>query len=292
MSQDQTTHETRPGGIYAAMVAVMADIEPIGKAQENREQHFRYRGIDDVYNMLQPLMAKHGVFMTINVRDRAVTERSTKAGNAMQCVALTVDYAFFHTDGSFVECTVIGEGRDTADKATNKAMAAAHKYALLQTFCIPTDGQDDPDRETPEALAPEQSRQTRNRRAPAQRTYDLSHIASDMATQCPTPEALKDYFAKLCIPKEHPQRRAIIDLMMRAKDALDANAPPTGPQSADAPATEEQIAAIRHYYADMHMPPKDQAAHMSEFVGHRISAPADLTAEEADTLIAAFETPF
>lgn len=283
MSQEQTTHDTKPDGIYAAMANIMADIKPIDKAQENREQHFHYRGIDDVYNMLQPLMARHGVFMTAHVRDREVTERSTRAGNAMQCVVLTVDYIFFHTDGSFIKCTIIGEGRDTADKATNKAMAAAHKYALLQTFCIPTDGQDDPDRETPEALTPEQ---------PQARTYDLSLIASDMAAKCPSPDALKAYFANLCIPKEHPQRQAIVDLMMRAKAALDAGAGQADPYPADAPATEEQITVIRRYYADMHMPPKEQAAHISEFVGHRVSAPNDLTAEEADALIRAFEKPF
>ena len=33
----------------------------------------------------------------------------------------------------------MGEAMDTGDKATNKAMSAAMKYALLQTFCIPTE---------------------------------------------------------------------------------------------------------------------------------------------------------
>ena len=41
---------------------------------------------------------------------------------------------------------------DTADKATNKAMAIAFKYACFQVFCIPTEErkEQDPDAETPE----------------------------------------------------------------------------------------------------------------------------------------------
>jgi hypothetical protein len=34
---------------------------------------------------------------------------------------------------------------DSGDKATNKAMSAAYKYAALQTFCIPTEGDNDAD---------------------------------------------------------------------------------------------------------------------------------------------------
>jgi hypothetical protein len=37
---------------------------------------------------------------------------------------------------------------DSADKATNKAMSAAYKYACLQTFCIPTEGDNDADATT------------------------------------------------------------------------------------------------------------------------------------------------
>jgi len=34
---------------------------------------------------------------------------------------------------------------DSGDKAANKAMAVAHKYALLQAFCIPTEDVKDPE---------------------------------------------------------------------------------------------------------------------------------------------------
>ena len=43
---------------------------------------------------------------------------------------------------------------DSGDKATNKAMAIAFKYACFQVFCIPTEEMKDPDGETPEPVAP------------------------------------------------------------------------------------------------------------------------------------------
>jgi hypothetical protein len=44
---------------------------------------------------------------------------------------------------------------DSGDKATNKAMSAAFKYAAFQAFCIPTEGDNDADAHTPE-VAPKQ----------------------------------------------------------------------------------------------------------------------------------------
>jgi hypothetical protein len=42
-------------------------------------------------------------------------------------------------DGSKVTACTYGEGMDTSDKSTNKAMSAALKYAIIQAFSIPTE---------------------------------------------------------------------------------------------------------------------------------------------------------
>jgi hypothetical protein len=39
---------------------------------------------------------------------------------------------------------------DSGDKATNKAMSVAHKYALIQVFAIPTADDKDPENESPQ----------------------------------------------------------------------------------------------------------------------------------------------
>jgi hypothetical protein len=53
-------------------------------------------------------------------------------------------------DGSKHTVKTFGEAMDSADKATNKAMSAAYKYAAFQAFCIPTEGDTDADATTHE----------------------------------------------------------------------------------------------------------------------------------------------
>jgi len=77
-------------------------------------------------------------------------------------------YRFIAEDGSHVETDAEGEGMDSGDKSSNKAMAVAHKYALLQAFCIPTKDLDDPDAEVHEVVRqPPQAATEQPRQAPA-----------------------------------------------------------------------------------------------------------------------------
>ena len=147
-----------PGQIYALMGKVMAEVGAIGKDSTNQQQGFRYRGIDSVYNALNPLLAKHGIFMAPEVLDKTREERTNSKGTVLAFTCLRIRYTFWAPDGSSVSCVVEGEGMDSGDKSSNKAMAIAHKYALLQTFCIPTEEQKDPDAETHE-IAPDPRRE-------------------------------------------------------------------------------------------------------------------------------------
>ncbi len=140
--------------IYESIAALMQDIPAVGKEKRNKEQGFLYRGIDDVMNALQPLLSKHKVFIVPEVLEQKREERVTKQGKNLLYSILRVKYTFFAEDGSSVSAVVIGEGMDMADKASNKAMAVAMKYALFQVFCIPTEEMTDPDSETPDPSAP------------------------------------------------------------------------------------------------------------------------------------------
>ena len=133
--------------IYEAIPAIMDEIGHIGKDKKNQQQGFMFRGIDQVMNTMKPLLAKHGVFVVPEVMDRQREERTTKSGSNLIYSILTVRYHFCASDGSEVVATTVGEGMDSADKASNKAMAIAFKYACFQVFCIPTEeiAKDDPD---------------------------------------------------------------------------------------------------------------------------------------------------
>ena len=141
------------------MAGVMNDMVAIAKDKRNQQQGFNYRGIDDAYNALQPLLAKNGIFNTPEVLEKWREERTNAKGTVLAFTVLRMKYTFYAEDGSSVSCVVEGEGMDSGDKSSNKAMAIAHKYALIQTFCVPTE-LDDPDAQVHEVVAKPVSEQT------------------------------------------------------------------------------------------------------------------------------------
>ncbi|WP_313132603.1 ERF family protein [Anaerocolumna sp.] len=136
------------GKIYEAISNVMAEIGAIGKEKKNLQQGFMYRGIDDVMNALQPALVKNKVFIAPEVISEQREERTTQKGGVLFYTRLEVSYKFYTVDGSFIETKIIGEAMDSGDKATNKAMSIAYKYACFQVFCIPTEEMQDPDADT------------------------------------------------------------------------------------------------------------------------------------------------
>jgi hypothetical protein len=136
--------------IFQKLVAVMSDMEALGKGRENKQQGYMFRGIDDVYNMVQPIMAKHGVIMRSTILDDRSEDRPSKSGGTLIYRVLKIRYWLVAEDGSSIDTEVIGEGMDSGDKATNKAMSVAQKYALLQMFMIPTVEPKDPEGDSPE----------------------------------------------------------------------------------------------------------------------------------------------
>lgn len=134
--------------IYKAISAVMEDVGAVGKDSVNKQQGFKFRGIDAVMNALNPALVKNKVFVIPEVLEQHREERTTSKSALLIYSICKVKYTFFTTDGSSVCATVIGEGMDSGDKATNKAMSIAFKYACFQVFCIPTEELlEDPDKE-------------------------------------------------------------------------------------------------------------------------------------------------
>lgn len=140
--------------IYETISAVMADLSPVGKESKNQQQGFYYRGIDAVMNAMAPLFAKYKLFVVPEIISQQREERTTAKGNALIYSIITVKYTFYAEDGSNVSAVVVGEGMDSGDKSTNKAMSIAFKYACFQIFCIPTEETaPDPDKESHDVKA-------------------------------------------------------------------------------------------------------------------------------------------
>lgn len=142
--------------VYKAIAAVSLDLskEGIAKDRKNDQQGYKFRGIDDVYNALAPIIAKHGLVILPRILTRTVTERTTAKGGVLFYVVVEAEFDFVAaSDGSRHVVRTYGEAMDSADKATNKAMSAAYKYAAFQTFCIPTEGDHDADATTHQIVA-------------------------------------------------------------------------------------------------------------------------------------------
>jgi hypothetical protein len=144
--------------VYEKIAAITAELSKVGisKDSKNQSQGYKFRGIDQVYGALSPLLAKHGLCILPRVTAREVVERQNRQGGALFYVTLSVEFDFVAAeDGSKHTVVTIGEAMDSGDKASNKAMSAAYKYAAFQAFCIPTEGDNDADGTTHEVAAPD-----------------------------------------------------------------------------------------------------------------------------------------
>lgn len=143
--------------VYNAIAAVQSEMAQVGisKGRKNQQQGYAFRGIDDVYAALSPVLAKNGLCIIPRVIERVEVERKTAKGGLALYVTVHAEFDFVSAkDGSKHTAATYGEAMDTADKATNKAMSAAYKYAAFMTFAIPTEGDNDADATTHEVVPP------------------------------------------------------------------------------------------------------------------------------------------
>lgn len=129
--------------VYVAMADVASELASvgIGKNRENQQQKYKFRGIDDVYNVLGPILAANKLVIIPRVVSRTSQDRETKNGGALIYSVVEMEYDFVSAiDGSKHTARFFGEAMDSSDKSTNKAITAAFKYMCFQVFCIPLEG--------------------------------------------------------------------------------------------------------------------------------------------------------
>lgn len=138
--------------VYQAINAVQAELAKIGitKSRTNSQgAGYKFRGIDDIFNTISPLLAEHKLCILPRVMARECIERVSKSGGALFYITVEVEFDFVSAeDGTKHTIKTFGEAMDSGDKATNKAMSAAYKYAALQAFAIPTEGDNDSENHT------------------------------------------------------------------------------------------------------------------------------------------------
>lgn len=209
--------------VYQAINNVQADLAKKGitKSRMNEQQGWSFRGIDDVYNALSPLLAEHGLCILPRYLSRQREDRPALEGGVLFCVTVEAEFDIVCAeDGSKHTARIYGEGMDSADKGTNKAMSAAYKYAAIQIFAIPTEGDNDADASSPcvaskpgAAKAPIPSQKMEQSRFPASvnpaQKEELRQWAIDESLDCLKqfvpgewpPDVFEDHWIKTVRPE-------------------------------------------------------------------------------------------
>lgn len=181
---DGSTSSTKTKNVVERMIDVMKEVGSIGKDRASPDLKYKFRGIDDITPVVQPLFVKHGVVLTMRVIDREREVVHTSSGKPMFSVRLLVEHTFRAPDGSTVVTSSFGEAMDNMDKASNKAMTAALKATLTTSFTIPVN---DPEADT-EASAPvELAGKTEAPRPQPKPTSAPATRTAQQATQQPRP---------------------------------------------------------------------------------------------------------
>ena len=132
--------ENSPAQILQLLPIVRSEIGAVTKGKENRDQHYNFRGIDDALNAVSPILSRYEITSSVTVKEVEVEEHPHRNNGFRVSARLGMEVTFMAPDGSSVVNTTAGAGMDyNGDKALNKAMAAAFKYALFLGLVIPVE---------------------------------------------------------------------------------------------------------------------------------------------------------
>lgn len=144
--------EKQKSELAAAVAAVMGEVRDLPKDGMNAEQRYAFTSESAIANAVRPLLAKH----QLSILPESVTVEhdayQTKSGGTMNRVYAQVAYRMNHAAGETQMLASVGLGADSGDKAVAKALTAAYKSLLIQTFCLGRSGTD-ADESTPEEAA-------------------------------------------------------------------------------------------------------------------------------------------
>lgn len=154
--------------IYQKMSAITQEISTVAKNLQVGEGKNQYKAVGeaDVLAAVKPVEAKHGVYSypySREIVESGEMVATTKYGERKSLyLRLKTVYRFVNMEkpDEYIDITTYGDGVDSQDKATGKAMTYSDKYALLKAYKIQTG--DDPDQNASETL------NSVNRREPAE----------------------------------------------------------------------------------------------------------------------------
>lgn len=125
--------------IYEKINAIMQDVQYLAKDDNVSFGSTNYKALSEekVTTIMRAELLKHRVVVF------PVEQETRRSGNITH---VDVKYRMVNVDdpGDFIEVVSCGDGADTQDKGSGKAMTYSYKYMWLRTFALPTG--EDPDK--------------------------------------------------------------------------------------------------------------------------------------------------
>jgi predicted nucleic acid-binding Zn-ribbon protein len=147
--------------LVSKLAEVMKRVKYIQKAGFNDFHRYKYATEADVNEQVREVLAELNVIMIPNVKNHSYREHINKNGKVEYIVTVEVEFTFYDGDtGETISFTTFGEGQDSGDKGTYKAITGAQKYALMKAFMIPTGDDPEGDSGVDERNKDNQNRQT------------------------------------------------------------------------------------------------------------------------------------
>jgi hypothetical protein len=100
---------------------------------------YKYPTIEAVMASVHEAMQQAEIFVCPEILESKIDPLTTSKGTNMRMAHVKIKYSFITTDGSMISPIMEGEAFDSGDKAISKALSAAYKKCLIQTFCIPVE---------------------------------------------------------------------------------------------------------------------------------------------------------
>lgn len=125
--------------IYGKISAIMQDVQYLAKDDHVSFGSTSYKALSEekVTSIMRAELLKHRLVVF------PIEQTSSRAGNITH---VDVKYRLLNVENpdEFIDIVSCGDGADTQDKGSGKAMTYAYKYMWLRTFALPTG--EDPDK--------------------------------------------------------------------------------------------------------------------------------------------------
>lgn len=149
--------------IYEKISAIMKDVQYLAKDDHVSFGSTSYKALSEekVTSIMRAELLKHNLVVF------PIEQAASRTGSITH---VDVKYRMVNVDdpNEFIEIVSCGDGADTQDKGSGKAMTYAYKYMWLRTFSIPTG--EDPDKISSAELDDMEKRRKETAGKPGNRT--------------------------------------------------------------------------------------------------------------------------